>query len=123
MQETILIVEDDKNILISLEFLIEQDGYRAEVARTGEEALAKLGELKPDLVLLDVMLPDIDGFEIARRVRDDRDLEATKIIFLTAKGRAAEKQKGRELGADLYVTKPFSPRDLMRQIEEVLNSR
>lgn len=114
----ILIVDDEPNIVLSLEFLLGQEGYEVAVARDGDEALARAEELSPDLVLLDVMLPAMDGFEVCRRLRA---LEpAPKVILLTARGRSAERLRGLDLGADLYVTKPFSTRDLMADIRRCL---
>ena len=114
----ILIVDDEPNIVLSLEFLLGQEGYEVAVARDGDEALARAEELSPDLVLLDVMLPALDGFEVCRRLRA---LEpAPKVILLTARGRSAERLRGLDLGADLYVTKPFSTRDLMADIRRCL---
>lgn len=122
MSRKILIVEDDPKILLSLEFLIEQAGYTFEVARTGEEALRKIGEFGPDLIVLDVMLPGISGFEISRRVRQDPEGQKVKILMLTARAAEAERRKGLGLGADRYITKPFSTRDLMKEIAELLES-
>lgn len=122
MSSKILIVEDDPKILLSLEFLIEQAGYSFEVARTGEEALLKVAEFRPDLIVLDVMLPGISGFEISRRVRQYPEGQKVKILMLTARAAEAERRKGLGLGADRYVTKPFSTRDLMKEISDLLGT-
>lgn len=114
----ILIVDDEPNIVVSLEFLLGQEGYEVTVARTGAEALARAEEIGPDLVLLDVMLPELDGFEVCRRLRDREP--PPKVILLTARGRSAERLRGLDLGADLYVTKPFSTRDLMADVRRCL---
>lgn len=116
--QRILIVDDEPNIVVSLEFLLGQEGYRVAVARDGEEALRRAEQLRPDLVLLDVMLPGLDGFEVCRRLHA-RD-PAPKVILLTARGRDAERVRGLDLGADLYITKPFSTRDLMAAIRRCL---
>ena len=114
----ILVVDDEPNIVLSLEFLLGQEGYEVAVARNGDEALARADELGPDLVLLDVMLPSMDGFEVCRRLRS-RD-PAPKVILLTARGRSADRLRGLDLGADLYLTKPFSTRQLMAEIRHLL---
>lgn len=114
-----LIVEDEENILLSLEFLLAQEGYATVTAKNGAEALQSLEHRIPDLVLLDAMLPLIDGFEVCRRMRADPALRNTRIVMLTARGREAEVERGLALGADAYITKPFSPRDLMKKIREL----
>ncbi len=116
----ILIVEDEPNIVLSLEFLLAQQGYEVLVAKDGEEALAAVEAQPPQLVLLDVMLPGIDGYEVCRRLREQPELAALKIILLTARGRDAERLRGLEQGADLYITKPFSTRELVSTIASCL---
>jgi DNA-binding response OmpR family regulator len=115
----VLIVDDEPNIVLSLEFLMKQQGYETRVARDGEEALAEVERFRPDLVLLDVMLPRRDGFEVCQRLRADgwSDL---KILMLTAKGRDVEIEKGLALGADGYVTKPFSTAELVARVADLL---
>jgi DNA-binding response OmpR family regulator len=115
----VLIVDDEPNIVLSLEFLMKQQGYETRVARDGEEALAEVERFRPDLVLLDVMLPRRDGFEVCERLRADgwSDL---KILMLTAKGRDVEIEKGLALGADGYVTKPFSTAELVARVADML---
>lgn len=120
MTKKILIVDDEPNIVISLEFLMRREGFEVAVARDGEEALGSIAEAQPDLVLLDVMMPKIDGFEVCARLRADPALAAMRIVMLTAKGREAEIEKGLSLGADGYVTKPFSTRDLVVQVKNLL---
>lgn len=114
-----LIVEDEENILLSLEFLLSEAGYTTSTAKDGAEALKTLERSIPDLVLLDVMLPLIDGFEVCRRMRANPALRDTRIVMLTARGRDTEVQHGLALGADAYVTKPFSTRDLMATIRKL----
>ena len=121
MTKKILIVDDEQNIVISLEFLIEQAGYELQVARNGEEALALVASFAPDLMLLDVMMPKINGFEVCRRVREMPGGQHLKIIMLTAKGREVEITKGLAMGADAYITKPFSTKELMAQVQQMLN--
>jgi DNA-binding response OmpR family regulator len=115
----VLIVDDEPNIVLSLEFLMKQQGYETRVARDGDEALAEVERFRPDLVLLDVMLPLRDGFEVCQRLRADgwSDL---KILMLTAKGRDVEIEKGLALGADGYVTKPFSTAELVARVADML---
>ncbi len=120
MTKKILIVDDEQNIIISLEFLVNQAGYEYRIAHDGQEALAFMAEFEPDLVLLDVMMPKINGFEVCRRIRENPDWQAVKIIMLTAKGREVEVTKGLALGADSYVIKPFSTKELMAEIQGVL---
>ncbi len=120
MAQRILIVDDEPNIVISLEFLMRREGYEVDVAADGDAALARLAEREPDLVLLDVMLPKLDGFELCRRIRADPARRGVKILMLTAKGRDIEIAKGLGVGADLYVTKPFSTKDLVSQVRRLL---
>jgi DNA-binding response OmpR family regulator len=115
----VLIVDDEPNIVLSLEFLMNQQGYETRVARDGEEALAEVERFRPDLVLLDVMLPRRDGFEVCQRLRADGWSEL-KILMLTAKGRDVEIEKGLALGADGYVTKPFSTAELVARVADML---
>jgi len=120
MTKQILIVDDEPNIVISLEFLMRREGFRVEVARDGEEALTRIRQDRPDLVLLDVMMPKVNGFEVCQAVRADPSLAAVRIVMLTAKGREAEIAKGLALGAAAYVPKPFSTRDLVVQVKSLL---
>ncbi len=121
MRRTVLLVDDEPNIILSLEFLIEQAGYEARVARDGEAALKSIEERKPDLVLLDVMLPKRDGFDVCQRIRANPAWNDIRIVMLTAKGRDSEREKGLALGADAYITKPFSTREAMEQIKRFLD--
>lgn len=116
----ILIVDDEPNIVISLEFLMEQSGYEVAIARNGEEALEKIAAFEPDLVLLDIMLPLLNGFEVCQRIRENPQWNRTKVIMLSAKGREIDVRKGIALGADAYVTKPFSTKDLIAQVQRLL---
>jgi two-component system, OmpR family, alkaline phosphatase synthesis response regulator PhoP len=120
MSKTVLIVDDEPNIVISLEFLLKREGYRVAVAGDGEEALKQLALLRPDLVLLDVMMPLKSGFEVCQEIRAHPDWRSVKVIMLTAKGRDTEVQKGLALGADAYLTKPFATKDLVAKIKELL---
>ena len=119
MPSRVLIVDDEPNIVTSLEFLMRQRGYETSVARDGDEALAEVESFRPDLVLLDVMLPRRDGFEVCQKLRAGGWTEL-KIVMLTAKGRDTEIEKGLALGADAYVTKPFSTGELVTRVAELL---
>jgi len=118
--KTILIADDEPNIVISLEYLLERDGYRVLVARDGEEAMQAMQREAPDLLLLDVMLPRLSGYDVCQRIRENSAWRATRIVMLTARGREIEVAKGLALGADAYITKPFSTHELLTQIREQL---
>ena len=122
MTHRILIVDDEPNIVLSLEFLMEQSGFDVAVARDGEEALAQMASFRPDLVLLDVMLPRLNGYEVCQRIRATPDWARVKVLMLSAKGRELDLSKGMALGADGYVTKPFSTRDLVDQVRRLLDA-
>ena len=116
----ILIVDDEPNIVMSLEFLMRKNGYQVGIARNGTEALAAIDQTSYDLVLLDVMMPDVDGLQVCRLLRQRPDCGGTKVIFLSAKSREADVRQGYEAGADLYMPKPFSTRQLMEKVRELL---
>ena len=116
----VLIADDEQNIVISLEFLLAREGFQVLVAQDGEEALAKARAEKPDLVLLDVMMPKMNGFDVCQALRADPELSAVRILMLTAKGRETEISKGLGLGADAYMTKPFSTKELVVQVRALL---
>jgi len=118
----ILIVDDEPNIVMSLEFLMRKNGYEVGIARNGTEALAAIAKTAYDLVLLDVMMPDVDGYQVCARLRQQPDRAATKVIFLSAKSREADISRGYEVGADLYISKPFSTRQLMEKVRELLGA-
>jgi len=120
MPHKILIVDDEPNIVISLEFLMQQSGYEVATARDGADAMQKIATFQPDLVLLDIMLPQLNGFEICQRIRENSQWNGIKVIMLSAKGREIEVSKGIALGADAYVTKPFSTKDLIAQVQRLL---
>ncbi|MBK1717144.1 response regulator transcription factor [Thiocystis violacea] len=120
MSKRILIVDDEPNIVISLEFLMMREGHEVRVARDGEAGLAAVRTHRPDLVVLDVMMPKLDGFAVLAAVRADPALARTRVLMLTAKGREAEHDKGLALGADAYMPKPFSTRDLVDKVKELL---
>lgn len=116
----ILIVDDELSILVPLQFLMEREGYIPKLAQSGKEALEKIAELKPHLILLDIMLPDLDGYEIYQMIREREDWSSIRIIFLTAKNREADMAKGLAMGADAYITKPFSNALLIDKIRELI---
>lgn len=120
MPKKILIVDDEPNIVISLEYLMKKEGFEVAVATDGDAALATAAAFRPDLVLLDVMMPKKSGFEVCEILRADPGLAALKIVMLTAKGRDSEIAKGTGLGADAYVTKPFSTKDLVARVKSLL---
>lgn len=116
----VLIVDDEPTIVASLEFLMSRAGYAVRVAGNGDEALEAVEAFVPDLVLLDVMMPRRSGFEVCQRLRERPDWAHIKVVMLSAKGRESEAQKGLALGADAYVTKPFSNRDLVAGVARLL---
>jgi DNA-binding response OmpR family regulator len=120
MTKSILIVDDEPNIVISLEFLLEREGWRVQIARDGQEALEAIEREPPALVLLDVMLPRLSGYDVCQRIRERPAWRGMRVLMLTAKGREVEMAKGLALGADGYVTKPFSTGELLARIRALL---
>ena len=120
MSKKVLIADDEPNIVISLEFLLRREGFEVLVAVDGEEALTKARAERPDLVLLDVMMPKMNGFDVCQALRADPELASMRVLMLTAKGRETEVSKGLGLGADGYMTKPFSTKDLVAQVRVLL---
>lgn len=122
MAKRILIVDDEPNIVISVEYLMRREGFEVASVGDGRAALEAMAEALPDLVVLDVMLPAMSGFDVCDRIRADQRFKGVKVVMLTARGRDTEVAKGLRLGADAYVTKPFSTRDLVAQIKQLLGS-
>lgn len=122
MSQRILIADDEPNIVISLEFLMKREGFDVQVAMDGEAALQAIAAQLPDLILLDVMLPKLNGFEVCQQIRAHPQWQSLKVLMLTAKGRDTEVSKGLALGANAYMTKPFSTRDLVEQVRQLLGS-
>jgi two-component system, OmpR family, alkaline phosphatase synthesis response regulator PhoP len=120
MANRILIADDEQNIVISLEYLMRREGFEVSVAQDGDEAIAKIHAEQPDLVLLDIMMPKMNGFEVCQEIRSDPKLKGVRILMLTAKGRETEIAKGLALGADGYMTKPFSTKELVERIRALL---
>lgn len=121
MAKKVLIAEDEDSILVSLEFLMRNDGYEVRVVSRGDEVLPCIRDFLPDLVLLDVMLPRRNGFELCRDIRANAEWAAMKIIFISAKGREAEVQRGFDAGADAYITKPFATSELREQVRRLID--
>lgn len=116
----IVIADDEPNIVISLEFLMQRNGYEVRTAGDGAAALQVVSTFRPDLILLDIMLPLKSGYEVCQKIRENPDLKDTKIVMITAKGRDIEVTKGLALGADAYITKPFSTQDLLGTVKQLL---
>jgi DNA-binding response OmpR family regulator len=123
MKKKILIADDEPNIVAAIEFLLQKSGYEVYVSKDGEEALEMIEACIPDLVLLDVMMPKKSGYDVCARIRERVEWRHIKIVMLSAKGREAEVNKGLSVGADLYVTKPFSTRELLGKLKDLLDRR
>jgi DNA-binding response OmpR family regulator len=120
MAKYVLIVDDEPNIVLSLEFLMKKEGYEVQSAANGEEAMQVIAEKTPDLILLDVMMPRKDGYELCQELRSNPSWKDIKIIMLTAKGRDVEREKGLALGADDYITKPFATQEVVEKVKSFL---
>jgi DNA-binding response OmpR family regulator len=120
MPASVLVVDDEASIVLSLEFLMKQAGFRVRVASDGDAALSAIAEELPDLILLDAMMPKRDGFDVCQTVRANPDWSRVRILMLTAKGRDVERDKGLALGADDYITKPFSTREVVDRVKQLL---
>ncbi len=122
MADKILIVEDEPNIVLPLQFSLEQKGYEVKIVDRGEDALEILPGFQPDLILLDIMLPGIDGYEVCQNIRENPDMRHIKIVYLSAMGRDIDVAKGIALAADAYIVKPFSILDVISKVNELLQS-
>ena len=120
MSSKVLIVDDEMYILNILDFSLDSEGFKVITAANGEDALTKANAELPDLVILDIMMPKLDGFEVCRALKAKPDTKHIPVILLSAKDRDADKQKGKEVGADLYLTKPFSPSKLVSEVQQIL---
>ncbi|EDM44127.1 response regulator receiver domain protein (CheY-like) [unidentified eubacterium SCB49] len=120
MMHKILIVDDEPNIVMSLEYAFKKKGFEVFIARDGSEALEIVENHIPDIVLLDIMMPNVDGYQTLQQIKNKPLLQATKVVFLTAKNRASDIEKGLKLGADKYLTKPFSIKKIVSEIQELL---
>ena len=119
--QKVLIVDDEPNIVMTLEYALKKKGFQVYIARDGSEALQIAGETLPDVVLLDIMMPKVDGYKTLEIIREDPDLKHTKVVFVTAKNKASDIEKGLKLGADRYITKPFSIKHIISEIQQLLN--
>jgi DNA-binding response OmpR family regulator len=118
----ILVIDDEPYILRSLSYLLTREGYPVETASNGEEGLARVRTLRPPLVFLDIMMPRMDGYEVCEQIKQDPALAGTYVIMLSAKGQQIDRERGLLGGADEYMTKPFSPREIARRVRELLES-
>jgi DNA-binding response OmpR family regulator len=123
MPKKVLIADDEPNIVRSLQFLMKREGFEVLVAGDGEAALEQIATHRPDLVLLDVMMPKKNGYEVCQLVRANAEWQAIRVILLTAKGRDVDVEKGMAMGADAYVTKPFGTKELVAQVKDILDPR
>lgn len=112
----VLIVDDEPNILLSLEFLMKKEGFMVFIARDGEEAFDILRKERPNIVLLDIMMPKVDGYEVCKYIRHTNEIKDAKVVFLSAKSKEVDMEKGYSVGADLYIPKPFSTRELVKKV-------
>ncbi|MES2914300.1 MAG: response regulator [Pseudomonadota bacterium] len=116
----VLVVEDEDNIATALEFLLLREGYRHDRVANGADALPRIRDTRPDLVLLDVMLPEVSGFDICAGIRTDPALTTVKVLMMTARGSAMERKRGMEIGADGFISKPFELKDLRAEMRRLL---
>ncbi len=116
----ILIADDNENIRDALTYLLEDEGYKLWLAKDGADTLKKVREVRPDILFLDIMMPEINGYDVCRIIKNDPELKNTYIIMLTAKGQVAEQERGKEVGADEYIVKPFSPMEILTKVKTIL---
>ena len=119
-QKKILVADDNENIREALTYLLEDEGYQLWLAKDGAETITKVREFRPDILFLDVMMPEINGYDVCRTIKSDPDLKNTYVIMLTAKGQVAEQERGKEVGADEYIVKPFSPMEILTKIKDIM---
>lgn len=119
LSKAILVIDDEKNIRELIEFNLEEEGYKVFLARDGKEGLEKITQYNIDLIILDLMLPEVDGLSVCRQIRGKKNTKNIPIIMLTAKGEEVDRILGLEMGADDYITKPFSPRELLARIKAI----
>ncbi|MDH4163450.1 MAG: response regulator [Nitrospirota bacterium] len=123
MQKKILIADDNENIRDALTYLLEDEGYELFLAKDGKDTIRMVREHHPDVLFLDIMMPEINGYDVCKTIKEDPALKQTHIIILTAKGQVAEQERGKEAGADEYIVKPFSPMDILSKIKTILGNR
>lgn len=116
----ILIADDNENIREALTYLLEDTGYKLWLAKDGVDTLRKVRELRPDILFLDIMMPEINGYDVCRAIKTDPELKNTYVIMLTAKGQASEQERGKAVGANEYIVKPFSPMEILARIKDIL---
>jgi two-component system alkaline phosphatase synthesis response regulator PhoP len=116
----ILIADDNENIREALTYLLEDEGYKLWMAKDGVEALREAKNVRPDIIFLDIMMPEMNGYDVCRIIKNDPELKNTYVIMLTAKGQVTEQERGREVGADEYIVKPFSPMEILTKIKRLL---
>lgn len=119
-QKKILIADDNENIREALTYLLEDEGYQLSLAKDGAETLRKVKEVRPDILFLDIMMPEINGYDVCRTIKADPSLRNIYVIMLTAKGQVSEQERGKEVGADEYIVKPFSPMEILSRIKKIL---
>jgi len=120
-KKKILIADDNENIRDALTYLLEDEGYALSMAKDGSDALKKVREFHPDILFLDIMMPEMNGYEVCRVIKSDPKLKNIYVIMLTAKGQVAEQERGKEVGADEYIVKPFSPMEILSKIKNILD--
>jgi DNA-binding response OmpR family regulator len=118
----ILIADDNENIRDALTYLLEDEGYKLWLAKDGADTLKKVKEVRPDILFLDIMMPEINGYDVCRIIKNDPELKNTYVIMLTAKGQVAEQERGKEVGADEYIVKPFSPMEILTKVKTILGT-
>ncbi len=121
-QKKILIADDNENIREALTYLLEDEGYSLSIAKDGAETLIKVREERPDILFLDIMMPEVNGYDVCRIIKNDPGLKNIYVIMLTAKGQVAEQERGRAVGADEYIVKPFSPMEILSKIKDILKT-
>lgn len=122
MTHSILVADDEPNIALSLKFLMEQAGFAVQTAYDGQQALDLIADSVPDLILLDINMPKVNGYQVCEAVRAKPDWDHVRIVMLTAKGRDIEREKGLALGADDYITKPFATQEVVTKVRELLGA-
>jgi len=115
--KTILIADDNENIRDALTYLLEDEGYDLLLSKDGADTLRKVREQKPDILFLDIMMPEVNGYDVCRTIKNDPDLKSIYVIMLTAKGQVVEQERGKEVGADEYIVKPFSPMEILAKVK------
>lgn len=121
-KKKILIADDNQNIRDALTYLLEDEGYDLLLAKDGADALRKVRDIRPDILFLDIMMPEINGYDVCRTIKSDPELKDTYIIMLTAKGQVSEQERGKDAGANEYIVKPFSPMELLAKVKNIFQN-